>query len=111
VEELTQTTLHVAATRPALLWGLPLQLASVFIVAFGMIAVVMHNLLYGAVLVPLWFAAGLLVRRDYNAVRVFGLWLRTSASAFDSHLWGGSSVSPLPVRPSKRARGMSDDAW
>jgi type IV secretion system protein VirB3 len=111
MEDLAETTLHVAATRPALLWGLPLQLAATFVIAFGVIAVAMHNMLYGAVLAPLWFAAGLLVRRDYNAIRVTALWLRTSASAFDSHIWGGASVSPLPVKTSKRARGISDDAW
>lgn len=111
MEELAETTLHVAATRPAMLWGLPLQLAIVFFISFGVIAVVMHNMLYGAAVGPIWFSASLLVRRDYNAVRVTALWLRTSASALDSHLWGGASSSPLPIKLSKRARGISADAW
>ncbi len=103
--------LHVAATRPAMLWGLPLQLAVVFFMGFGVVGVSMHNALYGLTLAPFWAAPRLLDRRDYNAVRVTGLWLRTSASALDSHLWGGASVSPLPVKTSKRARGFAADAW
>ncbi len=109
--ELHVETLHVAATRPAMLWGLPLQLALVFFVAAGVTGVAMHNALYDVAILPPWVAARLLVRRDYNAVRVTFLWLRTSASALDSHLWGGASVSPLPVKLSKRTRGLSADAW
>lgn len=111
MEELAETTLHVAATRPAMLWGLPLQLALVFFMAAGVTAVAMHNALYAVVVLPIWLAASLLVRRDYNAVRVTGLWLSTTGSALDSQLWGGASTSPLPVRISRRARGFSSDAW
>ncbi len=112
MEKLAETTLHVAATRPALLWGMPLELAAVFIMAFGIITVACHNFLYGGVVIPLWWAAHLLVRRDYNAIRVTFLWLLTAASALDSHLWGGASVAPLPIKPSKRnPRGMSPHAW
>ena len=111
MEKLTETPLHVAATRPALLCGMPLELAAFFFVSFGVITVIAHNALYGLVVVPVWWAAHLLVRRDYNAIRVTFLWLLTSACALDSHLWGGASISTLPIKPSKRPRGMAPDAW
>ncbi len=106
-QALNVTPLHVAATRPAMLWGLPLQLVAAFVVAFGITAVAMHNALYGMWLVPLWGASALLVRRDYNAVGVSFLWLRTSAFALDSHLWGGASISPLPINLPSRPRGIA----
>lgn len=112
MEKLAETTLHVAATRPALLWGMPLEMAAFFFVAFGVITVACHNFVYGLVVAPVWWGAHFLVRRDYNAIRVTFLWLLTAAFALDSHLWGGASVSPLPIKVAKgRARGMPPHAW
>lgn len=112
MEKLAETTLHVAATRPALLWGMPLELAALFFTSGGVLAVASHNFLYAGAVIPLWWAAHLLVRRDYNAIRVTFLWLLSAAPALDSHLWGGASIAPLPIKPSKRSsRGMSPDAW
>ena len=111
MEKLTETPLHVAATRPALLWGMPLELAAFFIICFGVITVIAHNALYGLVVVPMWWGASLLVRRDYNAIRVTFIWLLTSAFALDSHLWGGASISTLPIKPPARPRGIAPHAW
>ena len=74
----------------------------------GLIVVLMKNPLYLGVMVPLWFAARELVSRDYNAVRVVLLNLRTAGRSVDSHLWGGASVSPFPIRIRNRGRGMID---
>ncbi len=107
MEPLDHDPLFVAATRPALFLGLPIGLVAVMLVLFGLIIVLIQDPLYELALLPLWLGARELVRYDYNAVRVAGLWLRTKARALDAAHWGGSSPSPFPIRP-RTGRGMSD---
>ena len=72
----------------------------------GFIIVIIQNPLYEVVMLPLWFGARVLVSRDYNAVNVVMLFLRSAGRSIDNPAWGGASVSPNPVRVPKRGRGM-----
>jgi type IV secretion system protein VirB3 len=108
VEPLEVDTLYLAATRPAMFMGVPLALGAIFLMLTGLIVVVFKNPLYLAIMIPLWLAARELVARDYNAVGVVVLYLRTAGRSVDSHKWGGASVSPLPIRIRNRGRGMTD---
>jgi type IV secretion system protein VirB3 len=110
MEPLEVDTLYLAATRPALFMGVPLIVAVAFMMLGGFIIVLLENPLYELVLIPLWLAAKVLVSRDYNAVGVAMLFLRTAGRGVDNARWGGSSVAPLPIRIPSRGRGMSD-AW
>jgi type IV secretion system protein VirB3 len=104
-ERLEVSTLYLAATRPALFLGVPLALAGAFLMLIGLIMVFLKNPLYEVCIIPLWMAARLLVARDYNAANVVTLWLRTAGRGVDSYTWGGSSVSPNPIKPDRRPRG------
>lgn len=108
MEPLETDTLYLAATRPALFMGVPLALAVGFMMLGGFVIVLLQNPLYELVLIPLWLAARVLMARDYNAVGLVLLFLRTAGRSMDGAVWGGSSVAPLPVRRSKRGRGMCD---
>lgn len=108
MEALETDTLYLAATRPALFMGVPLVVAVVFMMLAGFIIVLLENPLYEVMLIPLWFAARVLVARDYNAVGVAVLFLRTAGRGIDGPLWGGATVSPLPIRIAPRGRGMVD---
>lgn len=108
MEPLEADTLYLAATRPALFMGVPLILAVGFMMLGGFIIVLLENPFYELVLVPLWLAARVLVSRDYNAVGVTVLFLRTAGRSVDGLVWGGASVTPLPIRISNRGRGMCD---
>lgn len=109
-EDLSEDVLPIAATRPAMRFGLPLPL----LIPLGMVGYACLMLIpgwksipYAAVAVlPLGFVTRLFVSYDYNAPGLFLLWLRTSALAFDSGLWGGASVSPLPARRGGGGKGM-----
>lgn len=57
-------------------------------------------------MLPIWFAARELVARDYNAVGVTLLYLRTAGRSVDSRKWGGASVSPALIHRRGRGRGM-----
>ena len=108
MEPLETDTLYLAATRPALFMGVPLVVAVAFMMGAGFIIVLFENPLYEAILIPLWFAARVLVSRDYNAVGVAVLFLRTAGRGVDGSIWGGASVAPFPVRVHDRGRGMID---
>lgn len=109
VEELSEDVLPIAATRPAMRFGLPLPL----LIPLGMVGYACLMLIPGwksiayaaGAVLPLGTVARLFVSYDYNAPQIFLLWLRTSAFGFDNGLWGGASVSPLPARP-VGVRGM-----
>ena len=107
-EKLTEDTLYIAATRPALFMGVPLAMAGMFLMLAGFIMVLLQNPLYELVMVPLWFGARELLARDYNAVHVALLYLRTAGRSVDGRAWGGASVSPFPVRVPSRGRGIAD---
>ncbi len=106
-ERLEEDTLYLAATRPALFAGVPLPVAGAFLMLAGFVIVIAQNPLFEIVMVPLWFGARVLVARDYNAVSVVTLFLRTAARGVDGSHWGGATVSPNPVRVAKRGRGMA----
>lgn len=108
MEPLETDTLYLAATRPAMFMGVPLAVGALLLMLCGLIVVLLKNPLYLGVMLPLWFAARELVSRDYNAVGVMLLYLRTSGRSVDNHQWGGSSVAPFPIRVKNRGRGMID---
>jgi type IV secretion system protein VirB3 len=108
MEPLEASPLFVAATRPALVAGMPIGLAVAFMMAFALIMIFGKNPLYELVLVPVWFGARLIVRYDYNAVRIIALWLQSAARSIDAHRWGGASPAPFPVRTGRRPRGIAD---
>ena len=108
MEPLEIDTLYLAATRPAMFMGVPLAVGAMLMMLCGLVVVIMKNPLYLGVMVPLWFGARELVARDYNAVGVVLLYLRTTGRSVDNHMWGGASISPFPIRIKNRGRGMID---
>ncbi|MBB3175240.1 type IV secretion system protein VirB3 [Endobacter medicaginis] len=106
MEKLEEETLYLAATRPALFMGIPLSLAGVLVMAAGLVVVIFKNPLYLILMGPIYGAARILVARDYNAVRVVGLWFRTKGRKVDKHVWGGSTVSNFPLDVPKSGRGI-----
>ena len=108
MEPLQTDTLYLAATRPALFMGVPLALGAVLLMLTGLLVVLLKNPLYLIVMLPLFFAARELVARDYNAVGVALLFLRTAGRSVDGDKWSGASVTPLPIRLRTRGRRMTD---
>ena len=106
-EELEAYPLSVSMTRPIMALGVPFQLAVTFgTAAFG-INNMTRSLLWGpALVVPLWATAAVLVRRDYNAVRVFFVSLQLWRFHAFASTWGGLSPPPFPIARGKRFRGI-----
>ena len=105
-DDVERTELFLAATRPALILGLPIGFFFIFLVMASLLMIFAQNPLYEAIVIPGWFGARLLVRYDYNGLRVFGFYLRTKGRSWDSDRWRGASPAPFPVAPGKTPRGI-----
>ena len=110
-----EDTLHVGATRPAMMLGLPIAWA---LPLLGGAYVIQTNVtgLEGvgwalAWLVPGYVAARLAVRKSFFGLNVVLVWFRACFVAYvspwsDRWTWGGFSRSPMPSRFHSRAKGM-----
>jgi type IV secretion system protein VirB3 len=102
--ELTQDILFLACTRPAMWQGVPLKALAINGMVTGVVFVVMSNPFYMLIGVVVHYATRALISHDYNMFRALQLWAETKGRARNKERWGGSSVSPLPLRPARRPR-------
>lgn len=107
----TEDTLHVGATRPAMLLGLPVMLAVLLILSAYLIQTSVtgwRGVLWAAVIAgPAWVFARITLAHDQYGIDVLMGWVRTAGVTLDRGAWGGASTrSPLPLRAPSKARGM-----
>ena len=96
-------TLFIALTRPAMMWGVPFE---AFFVNAGLTAALVMwggrgNVIYYAAAPVLHFILRLLASRDHNFFRIWTVWARTKGRAYANSAFGGSTLEPLPGRPSR----------
>jgi type IV secretion system protein VirB3 len=103
-EGLTEDTLFLACTRPAMWQGVPLEAVAINGMATGIIFVLMSNPFYLLIGVVIHYTIRALMSHDYNMFNTLRLWADTKGRARNKDRWGGSSVSPLPLRPAHNAR-------
>ena len=101
---LVEDTLFLACTRPAMWRGVPIEAVCLNLMATTILFVVMKNPFYMTVGVVLHYATRAVISRDYNVFGIWRTWLETKGRARNAARWGGSSVSPLPLTPARRAR-------
>jgi type IV secretion system protein VirB3 len=108
MDSLAEDPINLALTRPAMLFGVPLEIACLLFIVGGLAITIPGNgnPFYGLLVSPFWWLAAVIVRRDYNAIRVAMLWLKTAGTARDGALWGGASMTPLPIRMPAHGRGI-----
>ena len=99
---LTEDVLFLACTRPAMWRGVPLEALCVNLMATSILFVVVKNPVCLVLGVGLHYATRALTARDPNLFGVLRLWLETKGRARHQGRWGGTSVSPLPLRPARR---------
>jgi type IV secretion system protein VirB3 len=104
LQGLTEDTLFLACTRPAMWQGVPLEALAINGMVTGIIFVLMSNPFYLLIGVAVHYATRALISHDYNMFKTLRLWAETKGRARNKDRWGGSSVSPLPLRPARNAR-------
>lgn len=99
---LTEDMLFLACTRPAMWQGVPLEALAINGMATSILFVLMSNPFYMLVGVVIHYATRALISHDYNMFKTLALWAETKGRARNKDRWGGSSVSPLPLRPANK---------
>jgi type IV secretion system protein VirB3 len=84
--------------------GVPIEAVCLNLMATTTLFVMMKNPFYMTIGVVLHYATRAFVSRDYNVFGIWRVWLETKGRARNTANWGGSSVSPLPLGPARRAR-------
>lgn len=102
--DVTEDPLFLACTRPAMWRGVPLEAVALIGMATTIVFVMMGNPLYLLVGVALHGAVRLVIVHDHNLFGLLRLWADTKARARNRDLWGGASVSPLPLGRPRQAR-------
>jgi type IV secretion system protein VirB3 len=103
-EGLTEDPLFLACTRPAMWQGVPVEALSINSMLTAIIFIVMGNPFYMLIGVVVHFAIRAVIAKDYNFFTTIRLWMETKGRARNSDIWGGSSVSPIPLRRAKKAK-------
>jgi len=96
-ERITEDTLFLACTRPAMVLGVPIEAMGVNVILTGVIYLTAGSLLYLSVGVVLHFVFQAIVKHDHNAFRVLFMWFDTKGRTRNRGWWGGSSHTPLKV--------------
>ncbi|MGK2255207.1 MAG: type IV secretion system protein VirB3 [Brevundimonas sp.] len=96
-ERLTEDPLFLACTRPAMVMGVPMEAMGVNVIVSGVVFLVGGSLLYLLVAPALHLVFRAICRADHNAFRLLFLYVDTKGRCRNGALWGGSSVSPLPL--------------
>jgi len=111
-EDIEEDVLHVGATRPAMIWGIPFFIiVPVFVVCLE-IEMIMGLRMFFILAPPIILVSVATVKYDYNGPRLWWVWLTTRALILDDAHWGGTAAAALPVKVSKRhPRGVPSNAW
>lgn len=96
-EVLIEDPLFLACTRPAMVMGVPMEAMGVNVIVSGVVFLVGGSLLYLLVAPVLHLVFRALCRADPNVFRLLFAYVDTKGRRRNGALWGGSSVSPLPV--------------
>jgi type IV secretion system protein VirB3 len=97
-DRLTEDTLFLACTRPAMVLGVPMEAMGLIMVVSAVAFLAGDSLLYLLVAPALWLTCRAICRTDHNAFRILLMFIQTKGRARNQALWGGSSPSPLSLR-------------
>ena len=102
-EALTEDPLFLACTRPAMIAGAPMEAVGINLIVSATLFLIAHSPLYLLIAPVLHVVAQAICKHDQNALRVMWMGLQTRGRQRNGAVWGGSSMSPLPLRRRYRA--------
>ena len=97
-ERLTEDPLFLACTRPAMIAGVPMEAMGLNVIISAIVFLAAHALLYLLIAPVLHVVCRAICKHDPNAFRVLWQFVDTKGRSRNGGTWGGSSLSPLPVR-------------
>jgi len=97
-ERLTEDTLFLACTRPAMVGGVPMEAVGLNVILSATVFLAAHSLFYLLIAPALHVVFRAICKHDHNAFRVLWMFVDTKGRSRNGAAWGGSSSTPLPLR-------------
>ncbi|MCZ2204485.1 type IV secretion system protein VirB3 [Bartonella sp. A05] len=94
-EQLTEDTLFLACTRPAMVAGVTVEAMGLNAMATLVIFIITSNIFLITFSFVVHFIMKETIKHDHNKFRVLIAWLNTRGRSKNINLWKGTSISPL----------------
>ncbi|AGF74925.1 type IV secretion protein VblB3 [Bartonella australis AUST/NH1] len=94
-DQLTEDTLFLACTRPAMIAGVTVEAMGLNVIATSIIFIMSSNIFLISFGVVTHFIMKEITKNDHNKFRILMVWLNTRGRSKNSNRWGGASVAPL----------------
>ncbi len=98
IERLDEEPLFLACTRPAMIWGAPMEAVGLNVMVSCIAFLAAGSMLWLLVAPALHLVSAAICTSDPNAFRVLYLWVETKGRTRNGATWGGGSPSPLRLR-------------
>lgn len=103
---LTEDTLFLACTRPAMVAGVTMEAMALNVMFSCILFLVAGSIVYGLVAIPIHGLCRIICRHDPNMFRILVAWIETRGRARNAAFWGGSSCTPLKLVRRYRTREL-----
>ncbi|EJF92287.1 hypothetical protein ME9_01689 [Bartonella taylorii 8TBB] len=94
-DKLTEDTLFLACTHPAMIAGVTVEAMGLNAMGTLILFIMTGNIFFIAFGIAGHFIFKEILKHDHNKFRILLTWQKTSIFARNSSLWGGGSISPL----------------
>lgn len=95
--EREEDSLFLACTRPTVVLGVTMEAMGVNVIFTTILFLVAGSIRYALIGVALHFVFRAIIWSDHNRFRILLSWVDTAGRMRNAALWGGSSLSPLPL--------------
>lgn len=103
---LTEDTLFLACTRPAMIAGVTMEAMALNVMFSCILFLAAGSILYGLVALPIHGLCRIVCRHDPNMFRILLAWIETRGRTRNATFWGGSSCAPLKLVRRYRAKDL-----
>ncbi|MBN9319865.1 MAG: type IV secretion system protein VirB3 [Caulobacterales bacterium] len=97
-EPLIEETLFLACTRPAMVFGAPMEAVGLNIVVSATVFLAAGSPVWLLISPALHAVSVAVCKHDHNAFRVLWQYVETRGRSRNAAAWGGGSPTPLPLR-------------
>jgi type IV secretion system protein VirB3 len=92
-----EDTLFLACTRPAMVLGVTMEAMGINVIFTTILFLVAGSIRYAVIGIAVHFMFRAIIWNDHNRFRVLLAWVETAGRMRNGSMWGGSTLSPLPI--------------
>ena len=106
--ELERDLCFLACTRPAMFAGITMEAFAFNVVGTTILFLALGSIRYSLVGLVIHFIFRAIIWHDHNRFRVLLAWLETRGRMRNGMVWGGSTVTSMPIGRSYNSRDLQD---